>query len=56
MGTMLLELQDFHGWTEDHAWIVGDANSATVEFDNGDVMTFASFHEAEDYLYDRGYK
>lgn len=54
--TGLMELQDFHGWTEDKAWICGDASGATVEFDNYPEMTFGSYHEAEDYLLDRGYR
>lgn len=54
--TGLMELQDFHGWTEDKAWISGDASGATVEFDNYPTMTFGSYREAEDYLLDRGYR
>lgn len=54
--TGLMELQDFHGWTEDKAWIVGDASGATVEFDNYPEMTFGSYDEAEDYLWERGYR
>lgn len=54
--TMLMEKQDYHGWTEDKAWVVGDDNSATVEFDNDEPMTFGSFDEAFDWLYERGYR
>lgn len=53
---MLMELQDYHGWTEDKAWVVGDNNSATVEFDNYEPMFFSSFDEATDWLYERGYR
>lgn len=54
--TGLMEKQDYHGWTEDKAWICGDASGATVEFDNYPEMTFGSYYEAEDYLLDRGYR
>ena len=54
--TMLMEKQDYHGWTEDKAWVVGDDNSTTVEFDNDEPMTFGSFDEAFDWLYERGYR
>jgi hypothetical protein len=56
MKNAMMELQDFHGWTEDKAWVVGDASGATVEFDNYPTMTFGSYREAEDYLWDRGYR
>ena len=54
--TMLMEKQDFHGWTEDKAWVVGDDNSAIVEFDDGETMTFGSYYDATDWLYERGYR
>ena len=52
----LMEKHDFHGWTEDKAWVIGNGLTATVEFDNGEPMRFASFDEACDWLYERGYR
>lgn len=49
-------LEDFHGWTEDKAYVVGDNNGAEVEFDNGDKMVFDSYHAACDWLWERGYR
>lgn len=53
---LLMEKKDCHGWTEDKAWVVGNKITATVEFDNGDPMRFASYDEACDWLYERGYR
>lgn len=52
----LMEKNDYHGWTEDKAWVVGNGLTATVEFDNGEPMRFASYDEACDWLYERGYR
>lgn len=52
----LMEKNDCHGWTEDKAWVVGNALAATVEFDNGEPMEFPSYDEAVDWLYERGYR
>ena len=51
-----MEKKDYHGWTEDKAWVVGNKLTATVEFDNGDPMRFSSYDEACDWLYERGYR
>ena len=51
-----MELQDYHGWTEDKAWVEGDDNGATVEFDNGDKMAFDNYYDATDWLWERGYR
>lgn len=56
MNGMLFELKDFRGWTEDKAWLVGDNTYGVIEFDDGSQMQFGSYYEAEDWLYDRGYK
>ena len=56
MKKTMYELKDCHGFTEDKAWLVGDSASAVVEFDNGEPMTFESYNEASDWLYERGYK
>ena len=53
---ILMEKKDYHGWTEDKAWVVGNKLTATVEFDNGEPMRFASYDEACDWLYERGYR
>ena len=52
----LMEKKDFHGWTEDKAWVVGNELTATVEFDNDEPMQFSSYDEACDWLYERGYR
>lgn len=56
MKKTMYELKDCHGFTEDKAWLVGDDHTATVEFDNGEPMTFESYNEASDWLYERGYR
>lgn len=52
MGTLYV-YEDFHGWTEDHAWVTEDGR---VEFDDGSVMEFATANEAYDWLYEMGYR
>lgn len=53
MDGILYVYQDFHGWTEDHAWVTEDGK---VEFDDGSVMKFATADEASDWLWERGYR
>ena len=53
MDGILYEKQDFHGWTEDKAWVTDDGK---VEFDDGSVMEFSTADEASDWLWERGYK
>lgn len=42
MDGILYEKQDFHGWTEDKAWLTNDGR---VEFDDGSVIEFATINE-----------
>lgn len=51
----MFEKKDYHGWTEDKAWAIGDDSHAIIEFDDGDTMEFGDYYEATDYLYDMGY-
>ena len=52
----LMELNNYHGWTEDKAWAIGNGLAAKVEFDNREPMQFPSYDEACDWLYGRGYR